>query len=38
MVGVDLIDDERPWRHDSHKLATALIGLLDSTDYGIRSR
>lgn len=37
IVAVDLIDDERPWRHDSHKLAAALINLLDSTDYAIRN-
>jgi uncharacterized cofD-like protein len=37
VVAVDLIDDERPWRHDPHKLAAALINLLDSTDYAIRN-
>jgi uncharacterized cofD-like protein len=28
VVTADLIDEARPWRHDSHKLATALMHLL----------
>ena len=31
-VGADLIDDEHPWRHDSRKLAAALMGLLETGD------
>jgi len=37
VVKADLIDDERPWRHDAHKLAAALMRLLDSTDYALRT-
>jgi uncharacterized cofD-like protein len=36
LAGADLIDDERPWRHDSHKLALALMSLLDTTQPAIR--
>jgi uncharacterized cofD-like protein len=32
MVGADLIDEERPWRHDSTKLATTLIMLLTQAE------
>jgi uncharacterized cofD-like protein len=28
LIGVDLVDTERPWRHDSTKLAAALMTLL----------
>jgi hypothetical protein len=28
MVAVDLIDEARPWRHDSQKLAQAIIDLI----------
>lgn len=28
MVAVDLIDEDRPWRHDSQKLAQAIINLV----------
>jgi hypothetical protein len=27
MVAADLIDEDRPWRHDSQKLAQAIINL-----------
>lgn len=37
VVMADLIDDERPWRHDSHKLAAALIHLLDTTNYELHT-
>jgi uncharacterized cofD-like protein len=30
LVAVDLIDEERPWRHDSQKLAQAIVDLLGS--------
>jgi uncharacterized cofD-like protein len=30
--GADLIDDERPWRHDSTKLAAALLNLLTQAE------
>lgn len=30
LVAVDLIDEERPWRHDSQKLARAIVDLLGS--------
>lgn len=29
LVTADLVDDERPWRHDSDKLAKAVMGLID---------
>jgi hypothetical protein len=29
VVTADLIDESRPWRHDSHKLARTLLRLLD---------
>jgi uncharacterized cofD-like protein len=32
LVGADLIDEERPWRHDSTKLATTLMMLLTQTE------
>lgn len=28
MVTADLVDEQRPWRHNSHKLATAVLDLL----------
>ena len=36
LVAVDLIDEERPWRHDSQKLARAIIDLLEARDQGAR--
>jgi uncharacterized cofD-like protein len=30
VVTADLIDESRPWRHDSHKLARTLLHLLDA--------
>lgn len=38
LITADLADEAHPWRHDSTKLAAALMTLLDSTDYGPRSR
>jgi hypothetical protein len=32
MVAVDLIDEERPWRHDSQKLAQAIVDLISEGD------
>jgi uncharacterized cofD-like protein len=32
LVGADVIDDERPWRHDSTKLAAALMTLLNQAE------
>lgn len=32
----DLIDDDHPWRHDSEKLARALLNLLHQTDEATR--
>jgi uncharacterized cofD-like protein len=32
MVAVDLIDEERPWRHDSQKLAQAIVDLISGGD------
>ena len=32
LVGADLIDEERPWRHDSTKLATTLMTLLTQAE------
>jgi uncharacterized cofD-like protein len=32
LVGADLIDDERPWRHDSTKLAAVLMTLLTEAE------
>jgi uncharacterized cofD-like protein len=32
MVAVDLIDEERPWRHDSQKLAQAIVELISGGD------
>jgi hypothetical protein len=29
-VTTDLIDEERPWRHDSRKLAQAIVDLFGS--------
>ncbi|MGQ0600457.1 MAG: gluconeogenesis factor YvcK family protein [Anaerolineales bacterium] len=37
IVGADLIDDEHPWRHDSRKLAAALMNLLNTTEYELRN-
>jgi uncharacterized cofD-like protein len=37
LITADLADDAYPWRHDSAKLAAALMNLLDSTDNGLRS-
>ena len=28
IIARDLVDETRPWRHDSKKLAVALMGLL----------
>lgn len=35
LVTVDLVDEERPWRHDSQKLAQAIVDLVGS-DIGSR--
>jgi hypothetical protein len=32
MVGADLIDAQRPWRHDSSKLAGTLMMLLSQAE------
>jgi uncharacterized cofD-like protein len=32
LVTADLVDEQRPWRHDSAKLAKAVIELLESVD------
>jgi uncharacterized cofD-like protein len=32
MVAVDLIDEERPWRHDSQKLAQDIVDLISEGD------
>ena len=34
LVMVDLIDEERPWRHDSQKLARAIVDLLGAGERG----
>ncbi|MBK9050474.1 MAG: hypothetical protein IPL78_05990 [Chloroflexi bacterium] len=28
LITTDLVDEARPWRHDSHKLAAAVMNLL----------
>jgi hypothetical protein len=30
MITADLVDESRPWRHDSAKLGRAVIGLLQN--------
>lgn len=37
LITADLADEAYPWRHDSTKLAAALINLLDTTDYAPRA-
>ncbi|HLF00790.1 MAG TPA: 2-phospho-L-lactate transferase CofD family protein, partial [Anaerolineales bacterium] len=36
LVAADLIDDDRPWRHDSGKLAGALMKLLEAGLVAVR--
>jgi hypothetical protein len=31
MITADLVDEERPWRHDSQKLAQAVLGFLSDS-------
>lgn len=31
LIALDLVDESRPWRHDSEKLASAILGILDGS-------
>jgi uncharacterized cofD-like protein len=31
LITLDLVDESRPWRHDSEKLASAILGILDGS-------